>query len=303
MNSPSNAVPASGAQTQAAAPAAITPSKIFFWCVKRELWESRWIYIVPFVVAVVSLIADFISTVHLPEKMRMAMTLEPVKQHEALMRHYDMVALFIMGATFLVGIFYSLDALSGERRDRSILFWKSMPVSDTTTVLSKAFIPIILLPALTFVITVVTQLIMLLWSSVVLSASGLSASMLWTHLSPMHMWTGLFVHLMAGHSLYYAPIFAWLLLASAWARRLAFLWATLPLFAIGGLEKIAFNTTYLFSMLGERIGIGSGGGTDKDMMHINLPHFIASPGLWIGLGFAAICLLLAVRLRRVRGPN
>ena len=52
----------------------------------------------------------------------------------------------IMFATFLVGIFYCLDALHGERRDRSILFWKSLPVSDLTTVLSKASIPFAVLP-------------------------------------------------------------------------------------------------------------------------------------------------------------
>ena len=62
-----------------------------------------------------------------------------------------------MGTTFIVGIFYCLDALYGERRDRSILFWKSLPVSDLTTVLSKASIPLVVLPLLAFAITVVTQ--------------------------------------------------------------------------------------------------------------------------------------------------
>ena len=52
-----------------------------------------------------------------------------------------------MFTTFIVGVFYCLDALHGERRDRSILFWKSLPVSDLTTVLSKASIPLVVLPA------------------------------------------------------------------------------------------------------------------------------------------------------------
>ncbi len=66
-----------------------------------------------------------------------------------------------MAAAFIVGIFYSLDALHGERRDRSILFWKSLPVSDLTTVLSKATIPLVILPLLTFAIALVMQWIML----------------------------------------------------------------------------------------------------------------------------------------------
>ena len=58
-------------------------------------------------------------------------------------------ALLIMGATSVVALFYCLDALQGERRDRSILFWKSLPVSDVTTVLSKASIPLVILPVIT----------------------------------------------------------------------------------------------------------------------------------------------------------
>ena len=72
-----------------------------------------------------------------------------------------------MGTTFIVSVFYCLDALYGERRDRSILFWKSLPVSDLTTVLAKASIPFVVLPLLTFAITVVTQ-----WSCCCSAASS-----------------------------------------------------------------------------------------------------------------------------------
>ena len=79
-------------------------------------------------------------------------------------------------AAFVVGVFYCLDALHGERRDRSILFWKSLPVSDLTTVLSKASIPLVILPLITFAIVIATQLIMLLLSSAAMLISGLSAT-------------------------------------------------------------------------------------------------------------------------------
>ena len=72
---------------------------------------------------------------------------------------------------FIVGVFYCLDALYGERRDRSILFWKSLPVSDSTTLLSKATIPLVVLPLVTFAIIVATQLVMMLWTSVLLITS------------------------------------------------------------------------------------------------------------------------------------
>ena len=89
---------------------------------------------------------------------------------------YDAAAMMIMFTVFIVGIFYCLDALYGERRDRSILFWKSLPVSDLTSVLSKAIVPLAILPLLTFVIVLATQFIMLLLSTAVLLPSGLAGT-------------------------------------------------------------------------------------------------------------------------------
>ena len=63
---------------------------------------------------------------------------------------YDMAAMMMIFTVFIVGVFYCLDALHGERRDRSILFWKSLPVSDLTTVLSKVTIPLVILPLISF---------------------------------------------------------------------------------------------------------------------------------------------------------
>src|SRR5213075_3554807 len=83
-----------------------------------------------------------------------------------------------MATTLIVAIFYCLDALYGERRDRSVLFWKSMPVSDWTAVLSKMTVPMVILPVVTFVLTIVTQWIMLLAASAYLSMKGQSAAAL-----------------------------------------------------------------------------------------------------------------------------
>ena len=204
---------------------------------------------------------------------------------------YDFAALLIMGTTFVVAVFYCLDALHGERRDRSILFWKSLPVSDLMTVLSKASIPLVVLPLLTFAITVVTQWIMLLMNSAVFLAKGLSvATALWTQLSLSQMWLMLLYHLVTVHALWYAPIFGWLLLVSAWARRAPILWAALPVLAIALVEKIAFNTTHFAAMLGNRMGGGAEAVTapgstpmDPTMTHLTPAHFLSSAGLWIGL--------------------
>jgi ABC-2 type transport system permease protein len=296
MSTPSNAMYESSPGPQGITPATNPAIASMYWSVRRELWESRSIYIAPLAMAGLILLGFLISTLHLGQQVAF---LEP----------YTVAALLLMLTTFLVAVFYCLDALHGERRDRSILFWKSMPVSDVTTVLSKAIIPIVVLPLVTFAITVATQLIMLLVSSAMLMGHGVSVAVLWNHFSPLSMSVMLLYHLVAIHGFWYAPIYCWLLLVSGWARRATFLWAGLPLLAIAVVEKIAFNTSHFGAMLEHRMmggGEGAGftaGGMSMDMLdQLNPGRFLMSPGLWIGLAISAIFLAAAVRLRRDRGP-
>ncbi len=309
MNTQSNAIPESPVESQVIAPAVIPATRRIYWSVRRELWESRSIYLAPLAVAALFLFGFSISTIHLGDKMRAALALDPMRQREVIAQPYNLAALLIMGTTFIVAVFYCLDALHGERRDRSILFWKSLPVSDLTTVLSKASIPLVVLPLLTFAITVVTHFIMLLLSSAVLLGSGVSVATLWTQVSLFQMSLMLLYHLLAIHALWYAPIYGWLLLVSAWARRAAFLWAALPLLAVGVVEKIAFNTSHFGTMLGNRMGGGAEGAdftpgsmSMDPLTHLTPGHFLSSPGLWIGLAVTAAFLAAAVRMRRYREP-
>jgi ABC-2 type transport system permease protein len=291
---------------QTAAPAALSATRPMYWSVRRELWENRSIYIAPLAAAAVFLVGFLISMVHLPQSVHLSI-LDPAHQRAAIVTPYDMVAGLLMFTWMIVGAFYCLGALHGERRDRSILFWKSLPVSDLTTVLAKASIPFVVLPLLTFVITVVTQIIMLLLSTAVWSASGLNVATLWTQLSFPRMSLMLLYHLVTVHTLWYAPFYGWFLLVSAWARRAPFLWAALPPLAIGFGEKIAFNTSHFGTFLLHRLGGGPEAMTVPGSMpmdpgtHITLGRYLASPGLWLGLVFTALCLAAAVRLRRYRG--
>src|SRR6266705_1394254 len=309
MSTQSNAMPESPVESQVIAPAVISATRRMYWSVKRELCENRSIYIAPLAVAALILFVFLISTIHLRDKMRAGLTLNPMQKRELIAQPYSFAALLIMGTTFIVGVFYCLDALHGERRDRSILFWKSLPVADLTTVLSKASMPLVVLPLLAFAITVVLQLIMLLLSSAVLLGSGLNVATLWTQLSFVQMSLLLLYHLVTVHALWPAPIYGWLLLVSGWARRAAFLWAVLPLLAIGVFEKIVFHTSHFAAMLGNRL---SGGGAEAftvpgtfpmdPMTHLTPGNFLSSPDLWIGLAIAAAFLAAAVRLRRYQGP-
>jgi ABC-2 type transport system permease protein len=309
MNTQSNAMRESSFDSQGIAPAALSATRPMYWCVRRELWENRSIYVAPLAATGVFLFGFLISTVHLPGKVRALSTLDSAQQADAVMMPYLFAAGIMMAAQIIVGVFYSLDALHGERRDRSILFWKSLPVSDLTTVFSKAIIPIVILPLLAFVLTVALQLIMLLLSSTVLLASGVGLTAWWTQLSLLSMWLMLFSHLIMGHGLWHAPIYAWMLLVSGWARRLAFLWAVLPVLAICVLEKLVFNSAHFASWLGYRLRGPEvfdfsmhGNFAMHTLMHADLGKFLSTPGLWTGLAVTAAFLIAAARVRRYRGP-
>jgi ABC-2 type transport system permease protein len=281
----------------------------FYWSVQRELWENRAVYVAPLAVAGLMVFGVLISAGHMVRNVRAALQLDPMQRIDAIARPYNVAAAAIMGTTLLVGIFYCLGAMHSERRDRSILFWKSLPVSDLTTVLAKASIPIVAIPAITFGITVAMQAVMLAIETAAVAARGANPQELWSNLPIVQMWLMLLYHLVTVHAIWYAPIFGWLLLVSAWARRAPFLWASVPLLAVGIVEKIAFNTSYFGALLLNRIGGGpesssfTSSAIAMDGMTTITPWaYLINPGLWIGLAFTAACLAGAARLRRLRGP-
>jgi len=309
VNGQSNVMPESSLRSQGIAAVSIPAPRLMYWSVRRELWEIRAIYITPVAVACLFLFGFSISILHLRVKMHAAPGLDVMQQRELLGQPYEFAEDLIMGTALLVGLFYSADALYGERRDRSILFWKSAPVSDLITVLSKAAIPIVIIPLLAFAITVLTQWMMLMMSSAVLLGSGQNVAILWSRVGIFHRWPMLLFHFLCIHGLWQAPIYAWLLLVSGWARRVPILWATLPPLTIGIVEKVAFNTSYFGSLIGNRFTGGSEGvaimesGRAMDPMMLFAPlHFLINPGLWIGLAVTAAFLAAAARIRRYSGP-
>lgn len=281
----------------------------FLWSIRRELWEFRSIYLAPIGVAVLVLISFLISMAHMARQMRDAAALSSMQQDEFIQRPYNYAALFLMGISFIVSVFYCLEALQTERRDRSILFWKSLPVSDVTTVLSKISIPMIVLPLIVIVLTIATNLIMLLMNSMVLLAGGFGLEMLYAHLPLGQMWTMQTYHMFVLHGLWFAPVYGWLLLVSAWARRLAFFWAAVPLLVIGVVEKIVFNSSHAATWLWDRFGgapasnaYPGGEMAFHAWSHLHISQVLFSSGLWTGIAFTAVCLFLAAHLRRTRGP-
>jgi ABC-2 type transport system permease protein len=279
-----------------------------YWSVRREIWEHRGLYLAPLIVAGVSLFGVLLSSFRLPQSVSAAIA-DP-KKAEHLMNPYSFTATAVLGTMLIFGFFYSLGALHNERRDRSILFWKSLPVSDLTTVLSKAVIPLVVLPAVVFVVIVAANIAALIWNTLVVSLAGIGAGDMWSRLHLPFMWLVL-AYCLPCLALWFAPVVAWLMMVSAWARRMTFLWAVGPWLGVCVVERLAFNSNHFFEALRWRLGgvfrelftVGGLGKTYVDSpADLDPVRFLSLPALWLGLVLAVLFLAVAVRLRRSRTP-
>jgi ABC-2 type transport system permease protein len=168
----------------------------------------------------------------------------------------------------------------------------------------------VVLPLLVLTITVALQMVMMMVSTMVLLGNSPGLIALWTHVkfvqTTLAMIYGLIVI-----ALWHAPLYGWLLLVSAWAKRSVLLWVVLPPLVISLFEKMVFSSTYFALLLKYRfIGFfkeafdpSTQGHPAIDPLTTLTPgNFLLTPGLWIGLLFAAAFFAAAIRLRRYREP-
>ena len=282
----------------------------YLWSLRRELWENRSVWIAPLAAAGFVLFGFTISLVHKPHTLKAINALSPEKQMALRFAPFGIVGAALILTTVVVGIFYCLGTLYNERRDRSILFWKSMPVSDLTTVLAKATIPLVILPVVAFVVVCATQLVMLLFNSMALASHQGELTQLWSTVPLFRLW-GIVFYALVTLTLWHAPLYGYLLALSAWVKKGPFLWAVLPPIALSVFEKLAFDTSYVSSLIRDRLlgsfGAAFSGGSFHEKGKFHLPvadpmKFLTTPGLWIGLALAAALFALAVWQRRRREP-
>jgi ABC-2 type transport system permease protein len=216
----------------------------------------------------------------------------------------------------IVAFFYALDALYADRRDRSVLFWKSLPLSDAETVLSKFAVAILVIPLVALAASLVAQLVVAAGGAARLSFSGIPGGIMW---QPEALYGGFAVAFLwcVTAILWYAPVVGYLMLASAWAPRGPFLWAVLPPVGLWIGERAVVGSEYvgdfiterlfgLYRLLGERPE-GEANRADGDIEKIgsvdlvgSLREFYAAPDLWLGLLAAALLLAGAMWVRRYR---
>ncbi len=233
---------------------------------------------------------------------------------------YSTLAVLMVVVLGFIAFFYALDALYSDRRDRSVLFWKSLPLSDTETVLSKLVVAAIVIPLVAFAASLAAQLVVAIGGSVKLALAGLPGGMMW---DPRALLAGASSALLicVVSVLWYSPLVAYLLLASAWAPRAPFLWAVLPPVAGVVLERIATGTDYIGDFVVWRLfgPLKALAGDDSDVAGVivdsgdlpgtaatmaeRLAGFLVSPGTFAGLAVGAALVVAAISLRRYRDEN
>ncbi len=283
--------------------------------VRRELWEHPALWRAPLVIAAL-LIGTMIIGVSMGgahigmdiNEWEGGTSAERRAQAFAVSQLAPMFPLYLI--MMLVLSFYLLDCLYAERKDRSILFWKSMPVSDGLTVLSKLLVALIVVPLGVLMLAAVCHVLLFLLWQIGVATGHAPAVLTWNTVIWFKVELVMFLCFLLG-ALWYAPVAAAFLLVSAWARRSPVMWVTLaPLVAM--IVEWKLGTHYVASLLNYRtVGIwqvlGFGGG-DK-LEHHSLKavlgdfHFAAAftnLNLWLGVAATALLILATVRVRRYR---
>jgi ABC-2 type transport system permease protein len=214
-----------------------------------------------------------------------------------------------------VGSYYLLDCLYAERKDRSILFWKSLPVSDGLTVCSKLMVALVVVPFGAFALALLAHLVYTAILGARVSLGSLPPVLTWNSYEWLRTEAVMFLVTLFA-VLWWAPIAGYLLLVSAWVRRAPILWATLP-FVLGPvLEWVAFGTRYLLGFIDYRVngiwgilGVGHLNLTSKHGPHhpvgtalgvLDFRGALTSIDLWLGLAATAALVYAAIRIRRYR---
>lgn len=291
--------------------------------IRREVWENRSLWITPLVLSGVLLISAAFSNpivdthggLHIgPSMPPEAMTVPDAAKRDAVyagaMAVLTLVQLVVLG---IVVFFYLLDSLLSERKDRSILFWKSLPISDSEVVLSKALTALVLAPLIVLAVSAVTQILFgaIMWLRFHGTVVGPWVTA-WNPLVWLEVQAGSLALVLAV-VVWYLPLAGYLLLVSVWARKNAFLWAVLPPAAVLLIEGLILQSHNFGDFLGRRFA-GAFMVMDfperDDPIGPSLGEFLGHVGrvfthyeTWLGVLVAIGFLVAVIRIRRYRDDS
>ena len=282
------------------------------WLIRREFWENRAIWMIPAAFGGLLLLAALFTQVSIP---RLTTTQASEEAAAAFWVVVGGMFYLVMG---VYSTWYLLDCLYTDRRDRSILFWKSLPVSDITTVLCKLLVAMVIIPLVYFAAANLTALIAAFILSIRARAS--IGSSLWNG----NVWGQvqvLWLYVIVTTAVWYLPIAGWLMLVSAWAKRAVMLWAVLPPLLLYILERVFFGTHMVGQIISRRLTalpavsfngskynwtheggvVDNAGSAAPSVWHlINPSGFFTSAETWIGVAVGIVLIVAAIQLRMRR---
>jgi ABC-2 type transport system permease protein len=297
--------------------------------IKREILEHRSIYVTPAAIAsIVSLIvlAMLVFASGFAKELDIAIfgasNLAGEGERRAVLTAFFVgtSGLFVVGLAILT-VFYSLDSLYGERKDKSILFWRSLPVTDAETVVSKLLTAVIVLPTVAVLGIIATHLVNLIITSAWVSMKGGDAGLLiWGSVPLLDNWLTAFIVLIAS-GIWMSPFIGWFLFVSAWTKRAPLLMAFMPLILVPLLEWIFLRTSFFASAVWDRndaLPLFKAldfetffeeehwrAGIDKISLleHIDIVKFLTSPAMWGGVIVCGLFVTAAIYVRRYRDES
>jgi ABC-2 type transport system permease protein len=286
--------------------------------IRRELWEHRALWLAPLLVAVLLVALGFVASFRFPHMGAGDPSALPGFQlYTAILWTTALPQFFVMA---VVVNLYLLDCLYSERKDRSILFWKSLPVSDGMTVASKLLVALLVVPLWLFILMALGNLAM---AAVLNMRAALGYLDLHSAAWDTTAWLrveGIVLCVLLISALWYAPVAAYLAVLSAWARRMVFCWVTLPPLIAMYIEHSGFGTHHLYDFLRYRLtgiwlamglelatrevatlrAVDPGGAFTRHLAVTRVLPALANIDLWLGLAAAVALAFAAARIRRFR---
>jgi ABC-2 type transport system permease protein len=298
--------------------------------VRRELWEHRAIFVTPLVIGTIVTLGTLTALMFVGEfqnELNLAIfgaqnVAGEFERRAALTAFFGGTSwLFLLGLGVLT-VFYALDALYAERKDKSILFWRSLPVTDAETVVSKLVTAVLVIPAIAIAGIIVTHLVNLVITSVwVASKGGSAGTLIWGSVPFFDNWMATILVIYAS-AIWMSPFLGWFLFVSAWTKRAPFMVAFLPLVLIPMIEGIFLRSAHFAEAVwgrGAKIplfatDINVEEFFDEDSLHlseemvsllahIDLGRFFSSVDTWIGIVVCGLLTTAAIYVRRYRDES
>ncbi len=297
--------------------------------IRREIWEHRSIYVTPAAIAVIvtlGTLAMLLFAGGYAKELDVAIfgaqnLAGDAERQVALTGFFVGTSWLFLFALAILTVFYTLDSLYAERKDKSILFWRSLPITDAETVLSKLLTALVIIPLVAVLAIIATHIVNLIVTSLWVSAKGGDAGhLIWGSVPLLDNWMSALVVTLAS-AIWMSPFIGWFLFVSAFTKRSPLLMAFMPLVVIPLVELIFLRSTVFFEAVFTRRGMmplfkgmDMSEFFDEDRLRVNaeavsllsyldVGQFLSSLSMWAGVLVCGLLTTAAIYVRRYRDES